>query len=212
MNKEIAKNFQKLALKPFEKIARRCKEGDQSYTKIPNIVLDFWMAVLPDKAFKMFCQIFRETNGYQKPSSHISYSQFMTGKKDCQDYYLSLGSGIGSNRTVIKHLRLLLDLELIEKQGKGGRYGLEYAPRIGALNAPIQKEIGAPVAETSALVAPLTSAPGALHKRKKETFTKERNDDLKNLRDEFVKERGYEPFDETELLVFKSQKAYREMK
>jgi len=32
------------------------------------------------------------------------------------------------------------------------------------------------------------------------------------LRDEFVKERGYEPFDEVELSVFKSQKAYREIR
>jgi len=54
---------------------------EPNYTQIPNIIFDYWMAVLSQSEFKILMCVCRKTFGWHKTSDHISRNQLvkMTG-------------------------------------------------------------------------------------------------------------------------------------
>jgi len=76
------------------------KEDSNQFTKIPNIVFDYWMYLLSDGQFKVFMCICRKIYGWRKTSDKISVRQMMKM------------TGL-SNRAIIKIINDLSSIALI---------------------------------------------------------------------------------------------------
>ena len=48
-----------------------------NFTKIPNVIFDYWMQILSPPEFKVFMYIWRRIHGWQKQEDSISLRQFM---------------------------------------------------------------------------------------------------------------------------------------
>ena len=81
-------------------------------TQIPNIVIDFLFAHLPEAECKALIYIYRRTFGFQKSGDKISLSQFTKGLENKDGKRLDYGTGL-SRTSNIKALKSLRQLSLV---------------------------------------------------------------------------------------------------
>ena len=54
-------------------------QASSGFTKIPDVVLDYWMPHLSEPEFKVLCYILRRTYGFGKSEDVLSVSQMCAG-------------------------------------------------------------------------------------------------------------------------------------
>ena len=167
--------------------------------------LRVWQKLLTPTELRVALFIADRTIGYKKDTDKIKVSQFIEGVKMRDGKIIHLGSGAKDRKEIKKAILGLQEISFCDFNHRPGylwEFTLIYQERLGE-KPPL---LWGKNPHSSGGKTPTSSTRQILQGR----YNKD--DDLKNLRVEFVKERGHEPFDEVELSVFKSQKAYREMR
>ena len=200
----LSKRLVKEILDDWSEVSKDVVMRNRSWTSFHRW-LRVWQKLLNPTELRVTLFMADRFIGYKKSEDKVSFKQIRDGVRKKDGKIIHLGSGAKNKdliREALKGLKEISFLDFERKSGSLTKYRL-------ITQETLQEKPVPPYLKNQYTPTLKTSSPTT---RQILQGRYNKDDDLKNLRDEFVKERGYEPFDEVELSVFKNQKAYREMR
>jgi hypothetical protein len=112
-----------------------------TFTKIPNYILDWLMPELSPAELKVLLYVLRRTLGFHKASDKISLDQFCEGVRKKNGDILDLGTGL-SREGVIQATQRLEErgFLLVKRRGPGRKHVSEYSVGLSEIRAYINSQ------------------------------------------------------------------------